>query len=94
MKILGNRVLVSKLEQVKGEGFQTVEIQDNFLYKGKVEQIGIDTGLVWTGTGIESPLLTEGAVVYFAKYSPHTQEIDVEGAKMKIVRLEDLIAVE
>ena len=94
MKILGNRLLVSKLEQVKTEGFQTVEIQDNFLYKGKVEQIGIDTGLVWTGTAIESPLLTEGATVYFAKYSPHTQELDVEGQKMKVVRLEDVIAVE
>jgi len=96
MQILGDRVLVSRLEEEKKEGFQTVEIQDSFLYKGKVEQIGTEIGLMWDGTAtaIVQPVLIEGVTVYFAKYSPHTQEIEVEGKKMKVVRLEDIIAYE
>lgn len=91
MQILGDRVLVSRLEEEKKEGFQTVEIQDSFLYKGKVEQIGSEaTGPTWDGTTVVPPALTEGAIVYFAKYSPHTQEIN----GMKVVRFEDIIAVE
>jgi len=87
-------VLVSRLEEEKKEGFQTVEIQDSFLYKGKVEQIGTEIAPMWDGTAIVAPALVEGVIVYFAKYSPHTQEIDVEGKKMKVVRLEDIIAYE
>ena len=46
MKILGNRILVSKVEdEVKDGGFQTVEVQDNFVNKGKVEQIGSACGM-------------------------------------------------
>ena len=94
--ILGDRVLVSKIEAEKKDGFQTVEIQDSFIYKGKVEQIGHDLELAptWNGTSLEQPILRDGVTVYFAKYSPHTQEIDVEGQKMKVVRLEDIIAIE
>jgi len=79
MNIIGNRVLLSKIEEEKKEGFQTVEIQDSFIYKGRVEQIGIQN----------EPLLKVGAIVYFAKYSPHTQDIE----DMKVVRLEDIIAI-
>jgi len=89
MRILGNRVLVSQVEEDKQDGFQTVEVQDSFFYKGKIEQIGGDMGVVWTGTNIEDPILKVGDIVYFAKYSPHTHEI--EG--MKVLRLEDIIAV-
>lgn len=89
LKILGNRVLVSKIEEEEKEGFQTVDVQDSFIYKGRVEQLGGESGTVWTGTSIEEPSLKEGCIVYFAKYSPHTQ--DIEG--MKVVRLEDIIAV-
>lgn len=79
MKILGNRVLLSKVEDEKKDGeFETVEIQDSFIYKGKVEQIGI-----------EQSTLKVGDVVYFAKYSPHTHDIE----DMKSVRLEDIIAI-
>lgn len=79
MKILGNRVLLSKVEDEKKDGeFETVEIQDSFIYKGKVEQIGI-----------EQSILKVGDVVYFAKYSPHTHDIE----DMKSVRLEDIIAI-
>ena len=89
MKILGNRVLVSRIEEEAKEGFATVDIQDSFIYKGRVEQVGGESGSVWTGTSIDEPLLKEGAIIYFAKYSPHTQDID----GMKVIRMEDIIAV-
>ena len=96
--ILGDRILVSKIKEEKKEGeFQTVEVQDSFLYKGKVEQIGEKTRLMTfseSGTNIEDYPVKEGAIVLFAKYSPHTQMISVEGEDMKVIRAEDVIAVE
>lgn len=91
MQILGNRVLVSQVEEEKKEGeFSTVEIQDSFLYKGKVEQVGGENIPVeYKGSTYYSPGFKVGDIIYFAKYSPHTQEI--EG--MKVLRLEDIIAV-
>lgn len=93
MKILGNRLLVSRVEEEKKEGFQTVEVQDNFIYKGKVEQVGEDTGMVWTGTSVAEPLIKAGSIVLFAKYSPHTQDVENEGKRMKIIRMEDVLAI-
>lgn len=87
MKILGNRILVSKIEEEKKDGFQTVDIQDSFVYKGKVEQLGYEN------PNEVSPGIDEGDTVLFAKYSPDTQEVDVEGQKMKIIRVEDVLAV-
>lgn len=84
MKILGNRVLVSPLEKEKQEGFQTVEVQDSFVYKGKVEQIGTQFSLGLDITGL---------TVIFAKYSPDTHEIEHEGKKYKSVKVEDILAV-
>ena len=98
MIILGDRILVSKITEENKEGeFQAVEVQDSFLYKGKVEQIGEKTRLMTlseTGTTIEYYPVKEGAIVLFAKYSPHTQMISVEGEHMKVIRAEDVIAVE
>ena len=86
MQIIGDRVLVSRIEEEETDGFSTVEIQDNFIYKGKVEQVGWDNN----STASEFGVCKVGDIVYFAKYSPHTQ--DLEG--MKVVRTEDLIAKE
>lgn len=84
MKILGNRILVSKIEEEKKDGFQTVDVQDSFVYKGMIVSLG----------DINSPFpLLTGMTVLFAKYSPDTQEVDVEGQKMKIIRVEDVLAV-
>jgi len=98
LTILGDRILVSKITEEKKEGeFQAVEVQDSFLYKGKVEQIGEKTRLFTlseSGTTIEDYPVKEGAIVLFAKYSPHTQMISVEGEDMKVIRAEDVIAVE
>ena len=87
MKILGNRILVSKVEEEKKEGFQTVEVQDSFVNKGKVEQGGEENELSLSN-GIKN-----GDIVLFAKYSPDTQEIEHEGKKMKIIRVEDVLAI-
>jgi len=92
MKILGHRLLVSKVEEEKQEGFQAVAIQDNFIYMGKVEQIG-DYGDFFNGTSIQKAPISEGSIVLFAKYSPDTQEIDHEGKKMKIINIDDVLAV-
>lgn len=92
MKILGNRVLVSKIEESKTDGFQTVEVQDSFVYKGKVEQIGDDKPTLKVGESI-SGYIQANDIILFAKYSPDTQEIDHEGQKMKIINVDDILAV-
>lgn len=101
MKILGNRVLVSKVEEQKKEGeFHTVDIQDSFVYKGKVEMIGTKT-FHRSAHGIYSEINSEttefegkeGDIVLFAKYSPDTQEIDYERKKMKIIKVDDILAI-
>lgn len=96
MKILGNRILVSRLEEPKKEGFATVEVQDSFVYKGKVEQIGEvigGDGVTLTSNVPFKQAFNVGDTVIFAKYSPDTQEIEHEGQKMKVVKIEDIIAI-
>lgn len=75
-------------EEKKTGGFETVEVQTNFLYKGKVEQLG-DSYQTSTTTS----KINVGDVVVFAKYSPHTQTVDVEGEEMKIIKVDDILAV-
>jgi len=94
MKILGNRILVSKVEEEKKEGFQTVEVQDSFVNKGKVEQVGnTEMPVTYKGNQYFYPGIAVGSTVLFAKYSPDTQEIEHEGKKMKIIRVEDVLAI-
>lgn len=81
IKILGSRVLISKLEEETTDGFQTVSAQDNFIYKGKVEQNG------------DSTTFPIGSTVLFAKYSPDTHEIEVDNQKMKIININDILAI-
>jgi len=79
MRLATNRVLVSKVEEEKKDGFQVVTVEDNFTYKGKVK-IGND-------------IYKEGDIVLFAKYSPHTHDVEHEGSKMKIIRADDILAI-
>lgn len=83
MKIIGNRVLVSKVEEEKKEGFQSVNVQDSFVYKGRVEIFGDCPHVAFNS----------GDIVLFAKYSPDTQEIDIEGKKMKIINADDVLVI-
>lgn len=85
-RIMGNRVLVSRIVEDKKDGFQTVEIQDSFVNKGKVESIGNRAAINY-GDG---PTLKEGDVVLFSKYSPDTQEVDKDH---KIISLDDILAI-
>lgn len=87
MQINSNYVVVEKLEQPVQEGFKTVEVQDNFVYKGKVIQAPMQTAFV------DSHQITEGDIVMFAKYSPDTHEIDHEGKKVKFIKITDILAV-
>lgn len=91
MKILGNRILVSKIIEPKKEGFQTVDVQDSFIYKGKVEQ----GEYVWPSYegGPDPKRIGPGDVIQFKKYSPDTEEIEFDGKKMKIIKVEDVLAI-
>lgn len=93
MKILGYRVLVSKVEEPAAEGFSTVDVQDSFVYKGRIEILGSD--LLHEGKHFrDEPIgLSVGDVIQFAKYSPDTQDIKHDGKDMKIVKFEDILAV-
>lgn len=96
MRILGNRVLVSRVEEEKKEGFQTVDVQDSFVNKGKVEQLGepIDQSTVsikyTTLDSTKRRSIEGGDTVLFAKYSPDTQEIDKDH---KIISVSDILAI-
>lgn len=106
IKILGNRILVSRVEEEKTEGFQTVNVQDSFVNKGMVEQIGdnlmqkkdYDNEVEKVGMPV---LVTHGRVVscnvgdivLFSKYSPDTQEVKHEGKDMKIISVSDILAI-
>ena len=91
MQILGQRLLVSRVEEEVKEGFQTVDVVDSFIYKGKIEQIGGDE--IYPSSTISQGRFNVGDIVLFAKYSPDTQEIDHDGKKMKIVSIDDILAI-
>ena len=93
MKLLGERILLSKVEEEKKEGFETVQVQDSFVYKGKVIQIGEGCeGQSLLSTPVTHNITVDDVVI-FAKYSPDTQEFEHEGVKYKAVLVSDLIAV-
>lgn len=81
-------MLVSKVEEEKKEGFETVEVADSFIYKGKIEQIG-DLQLEATAL----PSFNVGDIILFAKYSPDTHEANQGEQKLKIISVEDILAV-
>lgn len=83
MNILNGYLLVEKLPKKEAEGFEVVETQDDFVYKGKVINKSKD---------IESINIDD--IILFAKYSPDTHEIDFEGRKVKFVKATDVLAVE
>lgn len=85
--INSNFVLVKKIEEPKAEGFQAVEIQDSFVYKGEVVQVPA------CPVYVDNHQIGAGDRVVFAKYSPDTVEIDHEGAKMKFLKVSDILAI-
>ena len=87
MKISAEYIAVKKAEQEKKEGFQTVDVVDNFVFKGEIVM------LPEVPVYVSNDLLSVGRVVIFKKYSPDTVEIDVEGQKLKFVKVCDILAV-
>lgn len=87
MQISNNFVLVRKQDDEVKEGFKEVEIQDSFVYKGVVEVL--PEAPVFLG----NKRIAQGDVVLFAKYSPDTVEIDLDGIKKKFVKTSDILAV-
>lgn len=87
MQISNKYIVVEKIEEDQKEGFKTVEVQDSFVYKGKV--INKPSMPIY----LTDTELKVGDVVLFAKYSPDTHEIDLEGKKVKFVAIADLLAV-
>jgi len=71
----------------KTEGYGVVEVQDNFVYKGKVHE------LPEIPVYIGNRQLVVGDVVLFAKYSPDTHEVTTDGLTVKYVALSDLLEV-
>ena len=87
-KISNQYVLVEKVDEPVAEGFKTVEVQDSFVYKGKIVKMPADQPMY-----MDNDKLAMGDVIIFAKYSPDTVEIDIEGKKLKFVKLLDILAV-
>lgn len=87
MQISNNYIVVEKLEEEVKEGFKTVDVQDNYVYKGKVTHI--PEAPVFLGNVQVAP----GSIVLFAKYSPDTHEIDLDGKKVKFVGTNDILAI-
>ena len=83
MQISNRYILVEKVEEQAQEGFETVNPQDNFIYKGRV--IALPEAPVYMG----NKPVAMGDVVLFAKYSPDTHEIEGN----KFVSVNDVLAV-
>lgn len=88
IQILGNRILVSRIEEPKQTGFEAVAPTDSFLYKGMIEAVG--TGEL---NQTDHVPMKAGELVLFAKYSPDTQEVMVGDELMKIISTEDVLAI-
>lgn len=86
MKILGNRVLVARIPKEKKEGFEQVDVQDDFIYRGKVVGLGQDNP--------NAPFPSIGDTVLFAKYSPDTHEVKIGDETFKSVALADILVIE
>lgn len=87
MEISAHYVMVQKVEEPKSEGFEAVEPQDSFVYKGKIVK------LPGTPHFVSNRQLNVGDVVIFAKYSPDTHEVVLEGEKHKLVKGTDILMV-
>lgn len=88
MDLLGNRVLVRREPEAKSEGFQAVKAVDDFTSRGVIAGIGDEVDTVRQGRRIEV-----GQTVVFARFSPDTHTVQVDGEDMKSVLVSDIIAI-
>lgn len=95
MFINSNYVLLKKVSEPVAEGFQAVEVQDDFIVKGEIIKLPDEPKY------LDSHVLSVGEHVLFMKYSPDTIEVELphdigttpKGEKVKFVRAVDLLAV-
>jgi len=83
MTISNKYILVEQTKKESTKGFQPVEVQDDFLYKGRVCELP-DIPVFVGNHQIEV-----GDIVLWAKYSPDTINIEDK----KFVAIEDLLKV-
>jgi len=86
MQVSNNYVVVEKIEPEVKEGFQTVDVIDESTFKGRV------THLPEAPVYLGNLPVQVGDAILFAKYSPDTHEIEVEGKKLKFVSTRDILA--
>lgn len=87
MRLSDEYVEVEPVEKEVKEGYQPVEVQDNFTYKGKVTVL--PTRPVYMG----NEPLEIGDVILFAKYSPDTHDIGEDNKKVKLVMVKNILKV-
>lgn len=87
MQISYKYVVVEKYTEPKQDGFQVVEVTDNFVYKGQITHIPTAPAYV------SDTQLKINDIILFAKYSPDTVEVDIKDKKVKFVRIEDILAI-
>jgi len=88
MNISNTRIVVERIEEEdKTEGFEIVNVQDAFIYKAKV--VYLPEAPIFMGN---EPVKV-GDTILFAKYSPDTHEIELDGKKLKFIKVEDVLAV-
>ena len=81
--INANYVIVEKIKEEQEDGFVAVEVQDSFVYKGKIKEIP------QVPLYVDNHALSVGDVVMFAKYSPDTHEVDGD----KFIKAVDILKV-
>ena len=86
MQVSNNYIVVEKHEEPPKEGFQTVDVVDSSLFKGRVTHI--PEVPVFMG----NERVGVGDIILFSKYSPDTHEIEIDGKKLKFVATRDILA--
>lgn len=87
MQISNKYIAIEKVVEEEKEGFQAVQVQDSSTFKGRV--IMIPECPVFMGNKQVAP----GDIIYYAKNSPDTHEIEHDGKKIKFVAVADLLSV-
>ena len=83
MNLNAHYILVEKVEEEKQEGFETVKVQDSFVYKGKVKLLP-DIPVYLGNTQLQL-----GTVIIFKKYSADSFEYEGD----KFIKTEDILAI-
>jgi len=82
-----NYVLVKKIEKPKEDGFTTVEVQDDFVYKGEIVQLPSQTMYV------DNTVLVDGMRVFFGKYAPDSHEVKLDGVEYRCVHIKNILGI-